>query len=120
MRILVSFDIDGCLETGDPPGPITLEMVRKAQSSGCIIGSCSDRALSSQKKMWDSHNIKYDFVSPKYALGDIMKQFEVDKYIHTGDRDMDEMFAKKAGFDFYWEKEGAKEPWLALLEESMD
>ena len=49
MAILVSFDIDGTLETGDPPGPITMEMVGMAQAQGCIIGSCSDRPLPSQR-----------------------------------------------------------------------
>jgi hypothetical protein len=28
--ILISFDIDGTLEGGDPPGPVPLEFVRRA------------------------------------------------------------------------------------------
>src|SRR6266566_8855418 len=39
---LISFDIDGTLEVGDPPGLITMEMVRQAKHLGCLIGSCSD------------------------------------------------------------------------------
>src|SRR5258708_2777290 len=51
--ILVSFDIDGTLEVGDPPGPLTLDMVRLAKSSGWVIGSASDRTVAEQEKMWD-------------------------------------------------------------------
>ena len=31
MVILISFDIDGTLEVGDPPGVLTMDMVRLAQ-----------------------------------------------------------------------------------------
>jgi hypothetical protein len=31
VKVLVSFDIDGTLEAGDPPGPITMQMVKKSQ-----------------------------------------------------------------------------------------
>ena len=43
MAILISFDIDGTLEVGDPPGPLTMDMVRIVQDKGFLIGSCSDR-----------------------------------------------------------------------------
>ena len=43
---LISFDIDGMLEVGDPPGYITMEMGRRAKALGYIIGSCSDRLVS--------------------------------------------------------------------------
>ena len=34
MAILISFDIDGTMEVGDPPGPLTMEMARIAQKKG--------------------------------------------------------------------------------------
>ena len=34
LAILISFDIDGTLEVGDPPGILTMEMVRSAQQKG--------------------------------------------------------------------------------------
>ena len=117
MKVLISFDIDGCLENGDPPGPITLDMVRKAQAKGAIIGSCSDRAPSAQRTLWERAGIEYDFVTPKYGLAEIKEKFPADKYIHTGDRNLDEQFARQAGYDFYWEHEGAEEPWLQYLDE---
>jgi hypothetical protein len=36
---LISFDIDGTLEVGGPPGSITIERVRQALELGYIIGS---------------------------------------------------------------------------------
>ena len=51
MPHLISFDIDGTLVTGDGPGPITLEMVRRAAEHGHIIGSASDRSVANQKAM---------------------------------------------------------------------
>ena len=32
--VLVSFDIDGTMVFGDPPGPVTVAMVLDAQSAG--------------------------------------------------------------------------------------
>ena len=84
MRILLSFDIDGTLETGDPPGPITLEIVIRARELGCIIGSSSDRSITSQRDMWARNNIEVDFVSNKHVLIEIKQRFEADYYLHMG------------------------------------
>ena len=114
MRILLSFDIDGTLETGDPPGPVTLEMVRRARDLGCIIGSSSDRSISSQKTMWEKNDIEVDFVSNKHVLIEIKHKFEADYYLHMGDRELDRQFAREAEFDFMWMDEAAGEPWIAM------
>ncbi|MBI3325098.1 MAG: HAD family hydrolase [Nitrospinae bacterium] len=111
--MLISFDIDGTLEVGDPPGGITMDMVRRAQESGCLIGSCSDRTSSGQRAMWDTHNIQVDFVAPKHLLGGVKERFDTDRYIHIGDRDLDRQYALEAGFEFMWEHEAlVKPPWL--------
>ena len=68
MAILISFDIDGTLEVGDPPGVLTLEMVRLVKEKGFLIGSCSDRTLSGQRALWKLHNIPMDFVAAKPML----------------------------------------------------
>ena len=114
MRILLSFDIDGTLETGDPPGPITLEMVIRAKELGCIIGSSSDRSITSQRDMWARNNIEVDFVSNKHVLIEIKNRFEADYYLHMGDRELDRQFAREAEFDFMWMDEAAGEPWIAM------
>jgi hypothetical protein len=102
-KILISFDIDGTLEVGDPPGPVTLEMVRRAREFGCIIGIGSDRTLSVQRE---------------HKLSDVKAAFEVERYYHIGDTELDRQFALRAGFDFLWMKSAASEPWLTLGEGS--
>ncbi len=60
--VLVSFDIDGTLEDGDPPGPLEMALVRRAQALGYLIGSASDRTIREQSRMWAKREITPDFV----------------------------------------------------------
>ena len=112
MAILVSFDIDGTLEAGDPPGPITMDMVRNAEAHGCIIGSSSDRPLPVQQAIWDRHNIQVSFVSSKQKLLDLKSRFAAKDYYHVGDTDLDRQFALEAGFNFVWMEDASPEPWI--------
>jgi len=48
---LVSFDIDGTLDIGDPPGIVPVALVKQAKRLGYLIGSCSDRPIGYQKNM---------------------------------------------------------------------
>ena len=100
MANLISFDIDGTLEVGDPPGSITLEMVRRAKGLGYIIGSCSDRTLSTQQRIWRDNDIKVDFTVLKHQLDRVKGLFKAETYYHIGDTDMDRYFADQAGFHF--------------------
>lgn len=117
MAYLISFDIDGTLEFGDPPGGITVEMVRKAKELGFLIGSCSDRFPSAQQALWDKHEVEVDFVAAKHMLEDVRMRFQAERYVHIGDRELDQQLAERAGFEFWWDHEGAAEPWLAWLED---
>ncbi|HEY7492736.1 MAG TPA: HAD family hydrolase [Candidatus Tectomicrobia bacterium] len=101
MAQLISFDIDGTLDVGDPPGIITLDMVRKAQDMGYLIGSCSDRPLSFQRQLWETHNIRVDFMVLKHQLAEVKARFQMEAYYHIGDTDIDRFFATKAGFHFF-------------------
>jgi hypothetical protein len=101
-NLLVSFDIDGTLEMGDPPGPLTAAFVRMAQSSGCLIGSGSDRTLREQSEMWALVGIAPDFVSGKHHLRRIREQFPCQRFLHIGDTDVDEHYAKQADFEFIY------------------
>ncbi len=112
MPVLVSFDIDGTLEAGDPPGPITMGMVRRAAAHGCIVGSSSDRPLPVQQAIWDRHRIEVSFVSAKQNLPEVKSRFAATEYYHIGDTDLDRQFALAAGFHFLWMDEGSAEPWL--------
>ncbi len=114
MKILISFDIDGTLEVGDPAGPVTLDMVRRARETGCIIGTCSDRPLSVQKELLERQKIHLDFVALKHEMGEVRAAFAAEQYYHIGDTELDQLFAQKAGFDFLWMKAAVSEPWITL------
>jgi hypothetical protein len=97
---LVSFDIDGTLEVGDPPGIITIPMLASAKRRGWVIGSCSDRPLSFQQALWERLAIVPDFTVLKHRLADLKARFPAQAYYHIGDTDIDDHFAARAGFEF--------------------
>jgi hypothetical protein len=97
---LISFDIDGTLEVGDPPGTITMSSVRRVKELGYLIGSCSDRPISAQSRIWREQDIIVDFTVLKHRLEDLRALFEAEEYYHIGDSDMDRYYADKAGFRF--------------------
>ena len=100
MPKLISFDIDGTLELGDPPGFITMEMVRKVKEMGYVIGSASDRTLDSQQRIWNTSQIAADFMVWKHDIGRVREEFKADAYYHIGDTDMDQFYSERAGFRF--------------------
>ena len=111
--ILISFDIDGTLEVGDPPGVLTMAMVKRVQQQGYLIGSCSDRPISAQRAIWAQHNIAIDFAVGKLMLPDVKAKFVADVYYHIGDReDLDRKYALEAGFEFLWPHEAIVQPWF--------
>lgn len=112
--ILVSFDIDGTLEEGDPPGILTMDFVRQAKDQGLLVGSCSDRPISAQKALWERHGIDVDFTVSKHMLGEVKASFDAEVYYHIGDReDLDKRPAEQAGFLFLWPHEAVAMPWTA-------
>lgn len=101
-QTLISFDIDGTLEMGDPPGPLTADFVRGMQQRGCLIGSCSDRTIREQSSMWDAAGIVPDFVVVKNRLDSLRERFASHRYVHIGDTHVDAHFAKQANFEFFF------------------
>ncbi|MCH7712704.1 MAG: HAD family hydrolase [Chloroflexi bacterium] len=100
MAKLISFDIDGTMEFGDPPGIVTVEMVRTARDLGYIVGSCSDRTVSNQQRLWAEHSVPVSFTVLKHQLDGVKAQFEAEEYYHIGDTELDEYYSGKAGFLF--------------------
>jgi len=100
---LVSFDIDGTLEVGDPPGLVSLALVRRARALGYIVGSASDRVLREQERLWAHHALEMDFVGHKHRLDEVRLRFPgATRYIHIGDTEVDRYYAEMHGFEFYW------------------
>jgi hypothetical protein len=91
---LVSFDIDGTLEVGDPPGIITVEMLMAVKHRGYLIGSCSDRPVSYQRQLWKRLAVL------KHRLADVRARFPAPAYYHIGDTEVDAHYALAGGFLF--------------------
>jgi hypothetical protein len=109
--ILISFDIDGTLEIGEPPGIVTVAMVAHAKHRGYVVGSCSDRPVSYQRRLWESLAIVPDFTVLKHRLADVKTLFQADAYYHIGDTDVDDHFASGAGFRFLRADRAAHASW---------
>ena len=99
-RIVVSFDIDGTMEFGDPPGPVSAAVARELARRGYIVGVASDWPRSSQQPLWSRHGVEPEFVGGKHHLHEVRSQFPADRYVHVGDTDVDERYALLAGFEF--------------------
>ena len=99
-RVVVSFDIDGTMEFGDPPGPVPAAVVRERVARGYVVGCASDWPRSSQQPLWARHGIEPSFVGGKHHLHEVREQFAADQYLHVGDTDVDERYALLAGFEF--------------------
>jgi FMN phosphatase YigB (HAD superfamily) len=113
MPKLISFDIDGTLETGDPPGYITIARVREALELGYIIGSCSDRTVSQQQRMWEEHGIPVSFTVLKHRLDQVKAEFSADAYFHIGDTNIDRHYAERNGFVYFFPDTSIDHLWIA-------
>ncbi len=111
MAKLISFDIDGTLEVGQPPGSITMDMVRDAQNAGYLIGSCSDHTISSQQRIWEEHGISIEFTVLKHQLSEVAARFDAEEYLHIGDTDLDRRVSVEAGFRFVPVEDAARVLW---------
>ena len=113
--ILVSFDIDGTLEVGQPPGIVSIALVRRVQQLGYLVGSCSDRPLSYQQAMWERVSIVADFTALKHRLDEVKARFPAAAYYHVGDTDVDHFYATAAGFRFLRADPDAHSVWSIEL-----
>lgn len=100
LRVVVSFDVDGTMEFGHPPGPIAAEVARQLVGRGCIVGVASDWPRSSQQPLWSRHGVEPEFVGGKHDLHEVRQRFVADRYVHIGDTETDKSYALRAGFEF--------------------
>jgi hypothetical protein len=112
---VVSFDIDGTLEIGDPPGIVPIALVRSAKRLGYLVGSGSDRPLTYQQTVWERLGITPDFMVLKHRLADVRRRFAATAYYHVGDTDTDARYASAAGFRFLAADPLAHPTWAAEL-----
>jgi hypothetical protein len=112
---LVSFDIDGTLEVGEPPGVVPVEFVRVAKRLGYLVGSCSDRPISYQEALWERLRIAVDFTVLKHRLADVKTRFAATSHYHIGDTDTDARYALEAGFRFLQADAAASPAWMTEL-----
>jgi hypothetical protein len=97
---LVSFDIDGTLEIGEPPGIVTVAALRMGWRLGYVMGTCSDRPLAHQRQLWERLALTPDFTVLKHRLAEVKASFAAAAYYHIGDTDIDAHYADLAGFQF--------------------
>jgi hypothetical protein len=100
--VLISFDIDGTMAFGEPPGPVTVEFVRALAASGHVVGCASDRTRTEQATLWASHGVDVAFLGGKHHLHEVREQFPDERRVHIGDSHVDEYYAGLAGFEFLW------------------
>lgn len=114
--VLLSLDVDGTLEDGDPPGPLSIAVVRRALALGYVVGSASDRTLRDQTNLWVQRGIEPHFVSHKHTLEDIALRFPAARRVHVGDTNVDDYYARLAGFEFVFATAASESPgWVESL-----
>ena len=118
-NIIISYDIDGTVIAGDPPGIITMNMIKRSKELGYIIGSASDRTITDQTQIWERNNIEMDFIVLKHTLPELVNKLKPRQGFHIGDTNMDEYYAKQAGLTFIDIINGDfKAFWEAILSKS--
>jgi hypothetical protein len=106
--LLISFDIDGTMTFGDPPGPVPVSFVQAAIDAGHVVGCASDRTRSAQLALWSEHGAAIQFAEHKHQLTALRERFPAAvRFIHVGDTHVDERYATAAGFEFWHVDEAA-------------
>ena len=89
-----------------------MERVRKALELGYIIGSCSDRTVSHQQRMWPEHGIPVSFTVLKHHLDRVKAEFSAEQYFHIGDTNMDRHYAELNGFAYFFPDGSMDHLWI--------
>lgn len=111
--LVVSFDVDGTVWFGDPPGPIAAGLIGALQLSPAVIGSASDRTVLDQRRLWRDVGVEPAFVVLKHRLHTITPEYADRVLVHIGDRFVDEIEAGNAGAIFLHVDMLTVEEWLS-------
>ena len=104
---VVSFDIDLTLRTGEEyeyhMPLIDPEEISRLQGLGYIVGTCSDREPSDQRRTLEALGQEPHFCIPKEMLGWARELLPADLHLHVGDdRERDRRIALESGWDHLW------------------
>jgi hypothetical protein len=102
---VVSFDIDGTLAAGDPPGLIGKDDLLTIVGLGCVIGSASDNPVRSQKYVWSTIGIEPTFTVLKHRLAHVRSITFGLEYWHVGDGEFDAHVAMTSHFGYLQPRE---------------
>ena len=84
-RRALSFDIDDTINLGpESPGPVSWRDIADLQQAGYIIGSCSDREPSDQRRVWAEAGIVEAFAIPKELMWAMQACYRHYPAIHVG------------------------------------
>jgi hypothetical protein len=84
-------------------------MVRNALGAGYLSGSCSDRTISNQERLWREHGIVVAFTVLKQKLAELKARFQAEEYYHIGDSEVDRYVSNQAGFHFLQPDDGVRQ-----------
>ena len=79
---------------------------------GYIIGSCSDRTISHQQRLWVGQEITVAFTVLKHQLDQVKTLFSAEQYYHIGDTNIDRHYAERAGFTFFYPDTAVGHFWI--------
>ena len=101
-RGIVSLDIDDTIDLNDGyPAPISWTQVRELQDAGWMVGSCSDRPPSDQRRVWAEAGLTEAFAIPKELLHGLRSLHPELEVHHVGDSaERDELPALAQGVGF--------------------
>ena len=98
--LILSLDLDGTVWFGDPPGPISRDLVVALQAASVVLGSASDRTVADQRRLWDGVGITPEFIVVKNHLRLVRPRYATGTFVHIGDRFADFLEATSAGVSF--------------------
>ena len=101
-RGIISLDIDDTIDLNDGyPAPISWTQVQELQDAGWMVGSCSDRPPSDQRRVWAEAGLTEAFAIPKELLHGLRSLHPDLAVHHAGDSsERDQLPAQAQGVGF--------------------